>query len=295
MRLDRLPLPVGVLAALTLGVLAPAIAAPGPAPSEVVSTSSSSTSLDDDKWKDGKLQLLTTSLPAMLPGQQGWVGLSWTATSNVCDVEVTATGPGVTITYPENTGAFSSLYVRNALAETNRDYTALNIAVSPTVKGPVTVALKATYTRLQPGKIKKDDDLKYTSVDCTKGSPGGLTTSTATLPITAPHGPKVTLQTSALTVAKATPSWVNLGFTTTYAGLDGFRVTLSPPAGLAVVYPGDGSSSGLAGGSTLPVGGTDAAAVRLDASGLAPGKYQVPVKATWTGGSVDAQLSLTVK
>jgi hypothetical protein len=46
--------------------------------------------------------------------------------------------------------------------------------------------------------------------------------------------------------------------------------------------------------ATLPVGQDVYVAVRLNAAGLATGVYQVPIKATNTGGSFDGQLAVTV-
>lgn len=248
-----------------------------------------------DNWKTGSLQPLTSTLPAMLPGQTGWAGISWTADTNVCDVRITASAPGATISYPANTGSYTSLYVNDALAETNRDYSALKIQVPASASGSIRVTLNVSFNRLPPGQIKKTDDLTYVEPDCSRAKDPGSLTTTVTLPVTTPTGAKATLQTTSVTVPRDTPTWVPLSFTTQHAGLADFRVTLTPPPGLTVVYPGDGRSSGLANDSTLPVGGSDSASVRLDASGLEPGTHQVPVRATWSGGSVDTTLTLTVR
>ena len=85
------------------------------------------------------------------------------------------------------------------------------------------------------------------------------------------------------------------GATVAAAGLVAALGTGAPArAGLAVVYPGDATSSGLHAGTALPVGQDDYAAIRLDAAGLATGTYTVPVHATYTGGSFDGQLTLSV-
>jgi hypothetical protein len=240
----------------------------------------------------GGLDLVVSTLAAMLPGQQGWVSALWTAAIDVCDVQVTATGPGLTITYPTNTSAYTSFYNASALATGNIDYTALNIAVPAGVTAPVPVTLNVTYNQLPPGQIKKSDDLKTKKFDC-KG-PKGSDTVTATLPVAPSSGAAVVQKTVAASVPKSTPTWTTITFRGTKPNLTNFRVTLTPPAGLTVVYPGDGKSSGLHAGTTLPVGQDDYAAVRLDASGLATGVYQVPVQATYTGGSFTGQLTLSV-
>src|SRR2546430_2701717 len=228
----------------------------------------------------------------MLPGQQGWVSALWTANLDVCDVQVTEAGPGLTISSPTNTGAYTSFYTASALATGNIDYTAFKVSVPANVAAPVTLTLNVAYNQLPPGQIKKDDNLKTKKFDC-KG-PKGSETVTATLPVAPSTGAAVILKTVSASVPKSTPTWTTITFRGTKPNLSNFRVTLTPPAGLAVVYPGDGTSSGLHAGSALPVGGDDYAAVRLDASGLATGTYQVPVHATYTGGSFDAVLIVTI-
>ncbi len=248
----------------------------------------------NEGWKDGQLVLLSSQLPTFLPGQRGWIGLPWTATTDVCDVAVTATAPGATISYPANTASFSSLYTNDALAATNRDYTAFNVALDPSTTRATTVTLRATYTKIPPGQIAKSDDLTVKEPKCTGGQKV-TETSTVTLPVGSPSGERAVLETTTASVSAGDPTWVPLSFRTQYAGLDDFRVQLNAPSGLEVVYPGDGTSSGLAKAPALPVGGSDAASVRLRATSLDPGTYRIPVRASWNGGSVDTELSLTVR
>ena len=249
---------------------------------------------DKDTWKDGKLELLSSSMPSFLPGQQGWVGLDWTATTDVCDIAVTATAPGVTITYPTNTASYSSLYTSDSLAATNRDYTAFRVSVAPSTTGATTVTLRASYTKIPPGQVSKSDDLEVKDVAC-KGGQKVTETSTVSLPVGSPSGARAVLETTTATVDSGSPTWVPLSFTTQYAGLDNFRVRLDPPSGLEVVYPGDGTSSGLSQQSALGVGTSDAASVRLEATSLSAGTYTVPVTATWSGGSLETELTVTVQ
>jgi hypothetical protein len=240
----------------------------------------------------GGLDLVVDTLAAMLPGQQGWVSAMWSANLDVCDVRMTVTGSGLTIGYPANTATYTSFYTASALAQSNMDYVAVNVSVPATATSAVTLSFTVSYLQLPPGLIKKDDNLKTKKVDC-KG-PKGSETVSATLPVIPPTGAAVLLKTSAVSVPRATPTWTNLTFRGTRPNLANFRVTVTPPTGLKVVYPNDGASSGLSAGGTLPVGADDSAAVRLDASGLSPGTYQVPVHATYTGGSFDGTLNLTV-
>jgi len=240
----------------------------------------------------GGLDLVVDTLASMLPGQHGWVSAMWSANIDVCNVQMTVAGPGLTITYPANTGSYTSFYTADALATSNMDYVAFNVTVPGSVTSPVALSFTVSYLQLPPGQIKKDDDLKTKKFDC-KG-PKGSETVAATLPVTPASGAAVLLKTTAVSVPRATPAWANLTFRGTRPNMGNFRVTLSPPDGLTVTYPGDGTSAGLSAGAALPVAADDFVAVRLDASGMAPGTYQVPVHATYTGGSFDGALSLTV-
>jgi hypothetical protein len=238
------------------------------------------------------LDLVIPVLAPMLAGQRGWVSALWEANHDVCNIEVTAAGPALAIGYPANTGGFASLYTSNGLAKNNLDYTALDITVAPTVAAPVTVTLRVSWQELPPNVINKNDDLKTKKFACT--GPAGSQTLTATLPISPATGAAVIQKTTTVAVPHATPTWATISFRGGRSGLGNFRVTLSPPAGLTVAYPGDAATAGLNAGTALPVGQDDYVAVRLDASGLTPGAYQVPVKATFTGGSFDGRLTVTV-
>jgi hypothetical protein len=238
------------------------------------------------------LDLVLSTLASMLPGQQGWVSALWTADLDVCDVQVTVTGPGLAITYPANTRAYTSFYQASALATGNIDYTAFNVSVPANATGAANLTFTVSYNQLPPGQIKKSDDLKTKKFDC-KGPKGGETV-TASLPVVPSTGAAVIMKTVSASVPKSTPTWTNITFRGTRPNLANFRITLAPPKGLAVVYPGDATSAGLHAGSTLPVGGDDYAAVRLDASGLATGTYQIPVHASYTGGSFDTVLIVSV-
>jgi hypothetical protein len=243
--------------------------------------------------KTGGLDLVLPAVASMLPGQQGWVSALWSANLDVCDVQVTVAGPGLTITYPTNTGTYTSFDPASALATGNIDYTAFNVSVPATVTAPVTLTVTVSYNQLPPGQIKKDDDLKTRKVDC-KGPKGGETMTT-TLPVAPSTVAAAIIQkTVSASVPKSTPTWTSITFRGTRPNLVNVRVTLSPPKGMTVVYPGDGASSGLHAGSALPLGADDYAAVQLDASGLATGTYQVPVHVSYTGGSFDSQLTVTV-
>jgi hypothetical protein len=218
--------------------------------------------------------LVVPVLAPMLPGQQGWVSALWGTTGDICDVRATASGAGLTVAYPSNTGDHSSLYKQDSLKAGHFDYTAFKLAVSPTVKGAGSLAIKLSYS------------------DC-NGTTRSVSTA-AVLPIIAASGEAVVQKTAAVNVPKTTPVWTQLSFQGRKTGLADFRVTLTPPSGLAVAYPGDKSSAGLAETTSLPVGSDDFVAIRFDATGAKAGTYKVPVHATYAGGSFDSTLTVVV-
>lgn len=238
------------------------------------------------------LSLVVKQLTPMLPGQQGWIGTTWTTDADVCDVEITGSAPGLVFSYPTNTATFSSFYTASALATGNLDLVAFNITVDPSAKGSIAVALQANYRLLPPGQVKKEDDLKTKKIQCS--GPKGADTITTTMLVSTFQGAKVVQQTPSVTVSKGQPAWVDVQFRGNGPGLGNFRVAVNPVTGMTVVYPGDGTSAGLAGGTALPIGRADTAAMRLDASGLDPGTYKVPLKATFDSGTFDSDLTVVV-
>jgi hypothetical protein len=241
---------------------------------------------------DDGLTLIVPTLTPMLPGQEGWIGTMWSAGFDVCDVEITGSGPGLGVSYPANTATFSSLYTSSGLAEGNLDMAAFNLSVPATAVGAIPVTLSVNYRQLPPGLIKKSDDLKTKKFPC--AGPKGEQTIATTLPITPFTGPPVIQVTNAVSVPKAQPTWVNITFTGNQPNLNDFRVSLAPPAGMTVAYPGDATSAGLNGSPTLPVAREDFVAVNIDPAGLGPGVYPVPLHATYTGGVYDGTLAVTV-
>lgn len=228
------------------------------------------------------LGLVVPLLSPMLPGQSGWVGTMWAAGDDVCGLQVTAAGPNVTVTYPANTGSFTSLSKGDTLRTGSLDYTALKLSV-PTTQGVALIPMKitATYTEVADGAT--------TCVGVRK-----TVTAAATLPVVSPGGEAVVQKTSSVTATRTAPTWAQINFLGRRSGVTNFRVTLTPPAGMTVVYPGDGRSSGLNTGPLLGVGLEDYAAVRLDATGMKAGTYTATVSAAWDGGSSTGDLRIVV-
>jgi len=218
--------------------------------------------------------LVVPVLAPMLPGQQGWVSALWGTTGDICDVRATASGAGLTVSYPTNTSDHSSLSKQDALTAGHFDYTAFKLALDSDTKLATSLSLKFSYS------------------DC-HGTTKTISTA-ALLPVVATTGAAVVQKTESVAVPKSTPVWTQLSFQGRKAGLAGFRVTLTPPRGLTVSYPGDKTSAGLALTNSLPVGSDDFVAVRIDATGAAAGTYKVPVHATYDGGSFDGSLTVVV-
>lgn len=265
-----------------------------PGPLRLVAAENGDPGDDPGNNKSGELALVTTSLPSMDAGQVAWVSLIWTAETDVCDIQVTAKGKDFEVSYPANTGKFASLYTNNALAETNLDYTAFRVT-APAKAGTGTIEFEARFTRLSDSAtLRKSDNLVVQNVDDCKGSSGKVQAK-IDVGVTQSSGPAVELQTTSVDLRSGGPTWVPLTFRGNQPGLDDFRVKVEALPGFEVVYPKDGSSSGLNNGTQLPVAASDVAAVRLDPLASKPGSYSLPVTATWKGGSWSGTLKVVVK
>lgn len=223
------------------------------------------------------IRLAVSTLAPMLPGQRGWISAAWVAERDVCDVRLTATGPGLRIRYP--TGTYTAFLTASTLAAGSLDYTPLDVTVGASAAGPVEVTFAITYR--QPAGSACAGPTAHQSV-------------TATLPVTAPSGTGVLQKTTAVSVPRDTPTWTRILFRSTTRELAHFLVTLTPLDGLTVAYPNDGPSSGLDGGTSLTTGADDFASVRIDAAGMRPGVYNMAVHADYTGGTYDGFLTVVV-
>jgi hypothetical protein len=251
---------------------------------------------DQGNNKTGDLELLTATLPSLLPGQEGWVSLVWAAGTDVCEVRVTAKTKALGATYPANTATYSSFYVNDALAEGNLDFTAFRLA-APAVSGSYEIEFVATYTRLKDSAaLLKTDDLVTKDVrgsDCAGNA--GRVTQTIAVPVAWEAGAPLQLQDQPISLSVADgPVWADLAFTSNSPDLEGFRVSVTPPPGVDVAYPAGGTFSGLRNGSGLATGATDVAAIQLDAEGAVPGSYPLQVTATWSGGSWTGEITVEV-
>jgi hypothetical protein len=234
----------------------------------------------------GNVTLLTSSLPAMAPGQAGWVSLNWLGdTRNATSFQVTATEPTgtVTIGYPTNTGAFSAPYRESQLLSGGTDYTSFYLHVAPGASAPATITFHLSYDE-QNGNGGGNGANKHYTTDFT-----------LQLPVVQASGAAIALATPSVSVPRATPTWVKISATASAAGVTGVHITAAGPAGLVVVYPGDGTSTSFNADPNLDKGETDYCGLRLDASAVALGSYTLTLTIAYgSGQSVTRSLALVV-
>ena len=248
--MNRLPRPIATLAALAaLVVFTICGAAVGAKPADDITQ-------------------VTTTLPTLNPGQTAWVSTLWRgASEDASSFELTVVQPipkGISVSYPENTGSFSSLYKASTLLAGDTDYSSIKVQVGDTVLGTQHIKLNVEY-QLAGKKQKQKMDVN--------------------LPVVEATGPTVEqLTTTAGPIAAGSAEWVNVSYKANKPGVTDARLTATPPAGATVSYPNDGSFSGLAADSTLSVGETDHASFKIDTGTLAPGSHQVELDLTYGNG-----------
>jgi hypothetical protein len=236
--------------------------------------------------------LTTSTLPTLHPGQTAWVSTLWTGASvDATSFLLRATGPtGITISYPANTGIYSSLYKQSTLLAGDTDYAAFKVAVGASVIGNQTITLSVAYALASSRSQGESQGGSGRSSPVVKNL-------TVTLPVVAATGPAAELLTKTVGPIKSgAAQYVQISYKGVKPGLTGVAVTVTTkPAGLTVTYPGDRTSSSLSQDATLDVDETDSAAVRLDTGTLAPGSYPLGVDFAYGSGQhVGGTLTLTV-
>lgn len=257
--MNHLPRPLAALAALVVFALCGAAVAAQPA---------------DD------ITLVTTTLPELNPGQTGWVSTLWRgASEDATSFKLTVVQPiphGISVSYPENTGSFSSLYKESTLLTGDTDYSSLKVQVGDSVLGDQQIKLDVEY-QLAGKKQKQKVDV--------------------TLPVVQASGPTVEQVTTTVgPIPAGSAQYVDVSYKANKPGVTDAQLKATPPAGATVSYPNDGSFSGLAGDSTLSVGETDHASFRIDTGTLAPGSYEVKLDLTYGNGGqhLPGTVTLTV-
>ncbi|BBH68882.1 hypothetical protein ACTI_55670 [Actinoplanes sp. OR16] len=114
--------------------------------------------------KYGPYQVDEYAVPAVKSGVGTWVKTWWSSLSDVCDVRVTVKAPDVTITYPENTGTYTSFRRTADLARDDNDYTAFRVVTTTTTTRWIELATEVEYTKLPENTLKPGSTA---SVPCT--------------------------------------------------------------------------------------------------------------------------------
>jgi hypothetical protein len=257
--------PLACLAAALLSAMIPVSSAVAASSTPEVSSNSAKGSRSG---AGNKVRLLTSSLPAMSPGQSGWVSLNWQAAKwDATSFQVTAseTTGAVKISYPENTGSYSSLYRESFLLAGGVDYTSFYLQVSPDARDAVEILFRVSYEQ-RNGKGSGSNATKRVVEEIP-----------LEVPLVEAGANAVAVATTSVTASASTPAWQKIDLSAVGPGVTSVRVTVTGPDGLVVGYPGDRTESGLNADANLDVGETDFAAVRLDAARLGPGRYGIVV------------------
>ena len=236
----------------------------------------------------GRVDLKTKRTAAVLEGSNSWVTLSWAAKNMEASdfrVEATTSTRGVTVSYPDNTGSYTSLMVDDTLSSSEIDFTALKLSVPYGTKS-FKLTVTATWTANGDEQSKKH---------------------TVKVPVAKFKGDEDVVQSSddAGTVSLSDGfAWLSVEWTGVAPSVQDVRMTVTNADGATVAYPDakDGSAgtyTSLVYDDVLTAGESDDANVRVDASGMEPGTYTLQLKLSYTkaGSSetVEGKASFTVK
>lgn len=214
------------------------------------------------------VDLKTTKTAAVVEGDTAWVQLSWTATNaDATDFRIIASTrtPGVTISYPTNTGTYASLMDDDTLSDGEIDFTSLQVSV-PYGSKDVTLTVAATWT---VNRLKQSMRYKVRV-------PVAMFTGDDLAQVT----------TSAGSVSAGAPAWLGVEWTGIAPILENVKMTVNGPAGAIISYPTNTETyTSLHYNDTLVAGETDVARFLVDASGMKPGKYTIDVGLSYTKGT----------
>ncbi|MEV0902086.1 hypothetical protein [Actinoplanes sp. NPDC049802] len=114
------------------------------------------------------------AVPAVRSGATEWVKTWWTSKSDVCDVRVVVSAPGVTVTYPENTKTYTSFRRTADLARGDNDYTAFRVTATAAVTRWIDLRTEVSYTKLAAGTLRPGSAV---NVPCTGDRSDRITTT----------------------------------------------------------------------------------------------------------------------
>ncbi len=225
------------------------------------------------RTKSGKVVLKTKKTAAVVEGDTAWVAISWKAKNTDATgfrIVASTNAAGVTISYPENTGAYSSLMDNDTLSAGEIDFTSLKVSVP---YGSKNVNLNVTATWVQDGQTQTKDYSVKVPVAKFKGDDIAQATSDAG------------------SVSKGAPAWLGVAWTGIAPSLDNVQMTVSGPADVVITYPADGSFTSLLYDATLDDGETDIANFLVDAAAMTPGSYIFDVVLSYTRGGVSKSVA----
>ncbi|MBA2313424.1 MAG: hypothetical protein H0V97_11595 [Actinobacteria bacterium] len=209
----------------------------------------------------GRVTLSSSTAPAMMPGQTGWMALTWLAGPDaLTEFSVTVTAPaGYQVTYPEGR-TDTSLWDNDSLAPNEMDYTAFKIAVpenAPTTPVALTATVSYSYQQ-NKNQVRVKDQIYSLS-----------------MPIVAPGATAFDQVTTSLGELPADArSWVEMSYRGNAPSYD-FKMSAPTPGPATVAYPADGAYTMLFRDPVLDVGETDHVAFVVDTTGMAPGTYSL--------------------
>jgi hypothetical protein len=91
-------------------------------------------------------------------GVPTWVKTFWVTRRDVCDAKVTVAGKGVRVSYPSNTGTYTSFRRNATLAAGSYDYTAYNVTAAVAKTSIVKLKVTISYTQLPRGTFRPGVD-----------------------------------------------------------------------------------------------------------------------------------------
>lgn len=220
------------------------------------------------------VKLDTQKTAAVVQGGSAWVTINWRGSkADATGFRVTATtdATGVEISYPENTGAHTSLMTNDVLSSDEIDFTAIHLNVPYGTK-----------------KFKLDLTAEWND-----GEQVVTKNFKVSVPTVEYTGDDVALSTGdAGTVsAGGEPTWVDVDWTGMAPSVTDVKMTATGPTGAAIAYPADGEWTSLWYDDQLDQGETDVARFLLDASGLSPDDYQFEVTLNYNRGTSAARAS----
>ncbi|MFZ0494016.1 MAG: hypothetical protein WAM81_12580 [Acidimicrobiia bacterium] len=224
------------------------------------------------------VKALTERTATMLAGDSAWIEIAWEALGGPAEdfkVTVKKLDSSWEVRYPEKTSTYASLWTDSTLSDGEIDFTAINVTAPYSARKSVQLHLEATYA--VDGKSHKDN-------------------LNLTIPIAQYTGNDLSQADDSASVDGS--GWIQVPFVGSAPRLDGFEMTAKAPADILLAYPGEGSFSSLAHDARLEDGESDFAALFVDATGAAPGSYEIPLHVTYTKGSAegmwDGSVTITV-